>query len=101
MRFLMITFIVGVLFIGYMNDLDNTSVVEKARADLAARLNVTPEQIEIVYVEPVKWPDSCIGIYRPGQVCMSVITPGSRIVLRVAGNYYFYNASETQAIYAG
>ncbi len=101
MRIIQLSFIFGVLFLGYINQLSQATLVEQARADLAGRLNVAADQIEVLNAEPVKWPDACIGVYRPGQFCAEVITRGSRITLRVHGRDYFYNASDTLVIYAG
>jgi hypothetical protein len=44
-------------------DLD--AIVETARADLAARLNVKPEDLTLRKFEPTTWPDSRLGCGEP------------------------------------
>jgi hypothetical protein len=99
----MLGFIATVLFLGFLNQISdpNATVIEKAKADLAARLQISPETIEVLNADPVNWPDSCLGVYHAGQVCIAVVTPGSRLLLRAAGRDYPYNASQTDVVYAG
>jgi uncharacterized secreted protein with C-terminal beta-propeller domain len=56
-------------------------MTQLARRDLAARLSVPIEEIRERSAEIVRWPDSCLGVPVPGQACLTVITPGFRIVL--------------------
>jgi hypothetical protein len=100
MRLVMLSFIFGVLIIGYLNQVDNASLSETARSDLASRLNIPANEIEVVSVEPVNWPDTCLGVYHPGQACAAVMTPGWRIVLHARGLDYYYNSSETELVFA-
>jgi hypothetical protein len=44
-------------------------------------------------VEPVDWPDACLGAAGPDEVCAEVITPGYRIILDVGGETVEYHAS--------
>jgi hypothetical protein len=48
-------------------------------------------QIEILVVEPVDWPDSCLGVASPGVACAQMITPGYRVILRANGSDYEYH----------
>lgn len=43
-----------------------------------------------VSVEPVEWPNACLGVERPGFACAEVITPGARITLRTFGGAATY-----------
>lgn len=63
--------------------------VSAAVDDLAARSGT--DIIEIVSVEPVDWPDACLGLARPDEACAQVITPGLRIILSAAGRQYEYH----------
>lgn len=60
---------------------------------LVAALGVTPEQITIVSVEEMDWPDGCLGVQRPHVACLQVITPGFRIVLEANGAQYDYHTN--------
>lgn len=70
---------------------DSSIPVEAARADLAQRLGVSTDRIEVVSVERVEWPDACLGAARTGEACAQVITPGYRVVLAVDGVEYVYH----------
>ena len=57
-------------------------------AALASELGVEPGEMTIVSAEPVDWPDACLGVTRPDEMCGQVITPGYRVVLQVADTQY-------------
>ena len=80
-----------------------TELVSRARADLASRLGVTEDLIQLASVDEVEWPDACLGIPAPGRMCAQVIVPGYRIVLEQAGQAYEYraNLSGSQLKFAG
>lgn len=44
-------------------------------------LSEAAQDASLISVEAVQWPDSCLGVPRPGVFCASVVTPGYRIVL--------------------
>ena len=54
------------------------------RADLAARLDLPPAHISILSYTSIMWPDACLGIEQPGQVCAQVLTPGFEASLLAA-----------------
>ncbi len=58
---------------------------------LVALLGLTADQITLVSVEEVEWPDSCLGVYRPEVACLQAITSGFRIVLEADGARYEYH----------
>lgn len=67
--------------------------VEVVREDLAARLNVVPNDIEVVDVKEEVWPDTCLGLPAP-ELCAPGETPGYRIILRVLGQEYRYHTDK-------
>jgi ribosomal protein L20A (L18A) len=73
--------------------------VEQVLADVSARAQVSPKDVQVVRVEAVDWPDSCLGCTHPGQACLEVITPGYRILVRAAGQEYEYHASRTEVVF--
>lgn len=75
----------------------------KAREDLAQKLNIPVDEITIVSVEQVEWPDGCLGVHTPGIMCIQVITPGYRVILEANGELYEYRTNEngSQVILAG
>src|SRR5690606_19197086 len=50
------------------------------RQDLAQRLGVDPEAIEVVTKEAVEWPNGAMGCPAPGAVYTQAIVPGFRMV---------------------
>jgi len=67
-------------------------------AHLANLLAIAEADIDVVELEGVEWPDSCLGDAQPDEICLQVITPGYRIVLRAAGEEYVYHTDESGRI---
>lgn len=66
-----------------------------AQSDLAKILNVPVDSIEIVQVDAVEWPDGCLGLGKPDEMCLQVITPGYLVKLQVDLEEYYYHTDET------
>ncbi len=62
--------------------------VTAAIGELARRLQVDPAEIEVVAFEEREWPDACLGLAGPDEMCAMVITPGWRVVLQAGGREY-------------
>jgi hypothetical protein len=74
---------------------DKTTVVQAAKKDLARRLNVRQESIELAGpTEEVTWPDSSLGCPEPGMMYAQVLTPGYRIKLQIGGKVYEYHTGK-------
>jgi hypothetical protein len=69
-------------------------VVRLAKEDLAQRLGVAVDQIQLVSVEAVDWSDTSLGCPQPGMMYAQVITPGYRVVLEAGGKQYDYHTDE-------
>lgn len=76
-------------------------IVRQAVAELAARLGVSPEQIELLSLQEVEWRDSSLGLPQPGMMYAQVMTPGYRIELRAADRRYRYHADARRVLFAG
>ncbi len=70
-------------------------VVGAAQTALAKKLKVKASQISLVSIEPVSWPDSCLGLAGPDEMCAQMITDGYRIVLSVNGQTYTFHTDQT------
>jgi len=67
----------------------NIDDAKKSALDaLMKHLNVERTDISIVSIEVVEWRNSCLGCQLPNQNCLTVITPGFRIVLESGGKTY-------------
>jgi hypothetical protein len=65
--------------------------VDQALADLAERLSIEVEQIEVVEAKAVVWPDGSLGCPQPGLVYTQVQQEGYLIRLRVDRLVYDYH----------
>lgn len=73
---------------GVSPDPESIPAVQAARAEIAAALGIAPTQLAIVSAEAVQWSDSCLGVYRPGEVCAEMIVPGYRVIFTYNGRYF-------------
>ncbi len=71
------------------------SLIEKAKADLAQRLSISMDQINVLDAENVMWPDVSIGCPQTGMVYAQVLTPGYLIRLEYNHQQYEYHASKS------
>ena len=65
--------------------------VTLVKQDLAQRLNTAVDQIRVVSVRAVDWPDTSLGCPKPGMSYAEVITPGFEIILEANGQEYAYH----------
>ena len=63
--------------------------------DLSQQENIPQEQVEVKLVVAQDWPDSCLGVARPEEMCLSVITPGYSITFVAEGVEYVYHTNES------
>ena len=71
------------------------AVVGVAQARLAKQLKVKAGEISLVSIEPVSWPDSCLGLSGPDEMCAQMITDGYKVVLAVNGQNYTFHTDQT------
>jgi hypothetical protein len=74
-------------------------LVDRAREDLAERIDVAPDRARLIQVEAVEWPDGSLGCPEPGKGYITMIIPGYRIVFEVDGERYEYHASQSDVIW--
>ena len=71
--------------------------VDAATAAIEALVAVsgrTAEEIKVVSVSPMEWPDACLGLPEAGEVCAQVITPGYVVTLDLDGDVSVYRTDE-------
>jgi hypothetical protein len=49
----------------------------------------------VVEVTEEEWPDSCLGLARQDEACLTVITPGFRVIVDQGGSRIEYHAART------
>lgn len=65
--------------------------VRSARADLAARLDVPEQRVEVLDQRWVTWPDGAMGCPEPGMMYTQALVPGVWIRLSVDGDEHVYH----------
>lgn len=70
---------------------------EQARIAAASALSTSLISVAIVSAEQEEWPDACLGLPEPLEVCAQVITPGYRVVLQAEDEQVTYRTDETGA----
>jgi hypothetical protein len=71
---------------------EDQPLVDSARQDLASRLHIPQEDIQVLSVEKAQYPDSSLGMPEPGQAYTKAITNGYVIKLLVGETVYEYRA---------
>ena len=69
----------------------------QAITDLAARLGVSPSEIELVSEEAVTWRAGSLGCPKKGMMYTEALVDGQLIVLRVSGTDYRYHSGKGRA----
>lgn len=71
-------------------------LVQVAVQDLVKRLDIPVEQIKLLEIREVVWPDASLGCPQPGMVYAQVLQDGLLIRLGVENQMYFYHSGESQ-----
>jgi hypothetical protein len=66
-------------------------LAEKAKTDLADRLKVSVDQIDLLKIVPAKWPYDSVGCPLPDGVSIDTSTPGYQILLNANDEQYMYH----------
>ena len=66
-----------------------------ARQALAQQLGLATDEIEIVRFERVEWPNGCLGVEKPDQMCTEAIVPGWLVILSANGQEYEFHTDDT------
>ncbi len=75
---------------------DQNSAVRKAKQDLARRLKVSENDIDVVAVSESEFPDMSLGAPARGEMSGQMISSGWKIKLDAAGKKYEYRADKHQ-----
>lgn len=65
-----------------------TLPVARAESFLADKLGINKETIQLVDVQPVQWPDTCLGVQTPGIMCAMHVVDGLKITLSANNQTY-------------
>lgn len=72
--------------------------VQKANEDLAKRFSAAPEAVFIVDAKETQWPDGCLGLGKPDQVCTKEAILGYLVRMTYEKKEYRYRTDKDGAI---
>jgi hypothetical protein len=81
----------------YSSDIKN--LVIQAKEDLAARLSVPVDRIEVLEARSVVWPDASLGCPQPGMRYKQVQAEGVLIRLQANGRGYEYHSGGSRGLF--
>ena len=67
--------------------------------DLAARLGVPAEDVEVVEAAEMEWPDASLGCPAPGFSYAQVLTNGMKVTLQVGDTIYAYHGQSSDSLF--
>ena len=73
-------------------------LADRAKRDLAKRLGVDANQIELAKIVPAKWPYDSIGCPLPNGESINASTLGYQILLEANGQIYIYHTDGSDQI---
>jgi DNA-directed RNA polymerase sigma subunit (sigma70/sigma32) len=76
--------------------LNKDSAVERAKADLAERLNISADEVKEVSVSERDFPDMSLGAPIEDEMSAQMISSGWQINLEAGGEKYDYRADKYQ-----
>lgn len=79
-------------------DADTQNLIRLAKENLAGKLNIDGDQIQLLEIGAVMWPDSSLGCPQMGNMYTQVVTPGFQIKLEAAGKAYVYHTDNKDRI---
>ncbi len=74
---------------------DTEAVVKQVESKLEETENLSAGEIKLIQIEPVMWPDSCLGVEVSGLMCTQVVTPGYRVILETPQGKIEYHTDQT------
>ncbi|NCQ89532.1 MAG: hypothetical protein GPI94_01340 [Microcystis aeruginosa LG13-03] len=73
------------------------SVIEAARQDLSQKTKISVNRLQIQAAQRQTWPDGCLGLAKPGELCTQALVPGWRIVLTDNQKTWVYRTNSSGA----
>lgn len=63
------------------------------RVQAAREYSVMENEVIIVEINAMDWPNSCLGVSRPAESCLQVITPGFEVKTDIRGEEAVYHTN--------
>ncbi len=74
------------------------AAVAAVREKAAQDFGVDPDMIDLISVSKAEWPDGCLGLAGPDEMCIMMIIPGYEITLAANGDTAIYRTDQTGGI---
>jgi hypothetical protein len=68
------------------------------RNQVSEILGVPVESIQLETIEPMEWPDGCLGLGGPDESCVAAVTPGWLLAFSADGQEYRFRADQTGTV---
>ncbi len=68
------------------------------RNQVSEILGVPVESLQLETLEPMEWPDGCLGLGGPDESCVAAVTPGWLLVFSADGQEYRFRADQTGTV---
>jgi hypothetical protein len=81
-----------------LEDVLPPDVALNIRNQVSAILGVPVETIQLESVEQTEWPNGCLGLPEPEEVCTEAITPGWSLAFTADGQEYRFRADQTGTV---
>lgn len=76
------------------SEMPEQDIAAVAIQDLAARLDVSEQDVEIVEVRDVQWPDGALGCPEEGKFYTQAVVDGTRVLLGADDRIFDYHAGD-------
>jgi hypothetical protein len=73
------------------------SVIAATRQDLSRKTNISVNRLQIQAAQPQTWPDGCLGLAKPGELCTQALVQGWRIILTDNQKTWVYRTDSSGA----
>ena len=73
------------------------SVIDATRQDLSRKTKISVNRLQIQAAQPQTWPDGCLGLAKPGELCTQALVAGWRIVLTDNQKTWVYRTDSSGA----
>lgn len=80
------------------DEADQLAAVAAVRAQAAIDLNVTESMIDVTSVTQSDWPDGCLGLPAPEEMCIMMLTRGYEVTLTASDKQATYRTDQTGAV---
>ena len=73
------------------------TLIKTAKADLAKRLGLSEDDIDVLEAKAMLWPDGSLGCPQPGMAYIQIPFEGGLIRLDAGGQEYDYHTGEGES----